>query len=49
MVEWSATLTGERHLAPSTIRSYQGEVRQFTEFLRVWYVIFCPACDHSMR
>jgi integrase/recombinase XerC len=31
--EWSAYLTGERHLAPSTIRAYQGDVRLFTEFL----------------
>ena len=31
--EWSLSLTGERHLAPSTIRSYQGDLRLFTEFL----------------
>jgi integrase/recombinase XerC len=31
--EWSAFLTSERHLAPSTIRAYQGDVRLFTEFL----------------
>ncbi|WP_235488074.1 hypothetical protein [Streptomyces roseoverticillatus] len=28
-----APLTGEKHLAPSTIRSYQGTVRLFSEFL----------------
>ncbi|WP_431981333.1 hypothetical protein [Streptomyces qinglanensis] len=33
MDEWSASLTGEKHLAPSTIRSYQGDIRLFTEFL----------------
>ena len=31
--EWSASLTGERHLAASTIRSYQCDLRVFTEFL----------------
>jgi integrase/recombinase XerC len=31
--EWSLSLTGERHLAHSTIRSYQCDVRLFTEFL----------------
>ncbi|MFD5650576.1 site-specific integrase [Streptomyces sp. NPDC127039] len=33
MDEWSASLTSEKHLAPSTIRSYQGDVRLFSEFL----------------
>lgn len=28
MDAWSASLTGEKHLAASTIRSYQGDVRQ---------------------
>ena len=31
--EWSLSLTGERHLAPSTIRSYQCDLRLFTEFV----------------
>ena len=31
--EWSLTLIGERHLAPSTIRSYQCDLRLFTEFV----------------
>jgi len=31
--EWSLTMTGERHLAPSTIRGYQTDLRLFTEFL----------------
>ena len=33
MDEWSLHLTAEEHLAPSTIRSYQCTLRQFTEFL----------------
>ena len=33
MDEWSLCLTSEEHLAPSTIRGYQGCLRQFTEFL----------------
>lgn len=31
--EWSLWLTSEKHLAPSTIRSYQGSLRLFSEFL----------------
>lgn len=31
--EWSAWLTSERHLAPSSIRGYRGELRLFSEFL----------------
>jgi integrase/recombinase XerC len=31
--EWSLSLTGERRLAPSTIRSYQCSLRLFTEFV----------------
>ncbi len=31
--EWSLSLVSEHHLAPSTVRSYQGDLRQFTEFL----------------
>ncbi|WND39971.1 phage integrase N-terminal SAM-like domain-containing protein [Streptomyces sp. BB1-1-1] len=33
MDEWSVSLTSDKHLAPSTIRSYQGTVRLFSEFL----------------
>jgi site-specific recombinase XerD len=33
MDEWSLSLTGERHLAPSTVRGYQTDLRLFTEFL----------------
>jgi integrase/recombinase XerC len=31
--EWSLSMTSERHLAPSTIRGYQTDLRLFTEFL----------------
>src|SRR6266498_3690676 len=31
--EWSLSLVGEKHLAQSTIRSYQGDLRLFSEFL----------------
>ncbi|MCI2422882.1 tyrosine-type recombinase/integrase [Saccharopolyspora sp. K220] len=31
--EWSLWMTSERHLAPSTIRGYQTDLRLFTEFL----------------
>jgi site-specific recombinase XerD len=31
--EWSLSLVSERHLAPSTIRAYQGDLRPFGEFL----------------
>src|SRR5665647_1173174 len=31
--EWTLTLTSEKHLAPSTIRGYQTDLRLFSEFL----------------
>jgi hypothetical protein len=31
--EWSLWLVSEQHLAPSTIRAYQGVMRLFSEFL----------------
>jgi integrase/recombinase XerC len=31
--EWSLSLTAEHHLAPSTIRGYQGSLRQFNTYL----------------
>jgi len=31
--EWSLWMTSERHMAPSTIRGYQTDLRLFTEFL----------------
>lgn len=33
MDEWSATLTTEKHLAPSTVRGYQGSLRLFSEYI----------------
>ncbi|WP_319178505.1 tyrosine-type recombinase/integrase [Streptomyces sp. ID05-47C] len=33
MDEWSANLTSEKGLAPSTVRGYQGTVRLFSEYL----------------
>ena len=42
--EWSAWLVAERHLAPSTLRSYQGMLRLFSEFLidgRYGWVVAC--------
>ena len=47
MDEWSAFLTGERHLAAATIRAYQGDVRQFTEFLIDARYGWGPACEES--
>ena len=45
--EWSAYLTGERRLAPSTIRAYQGDVRLFTEFLIDARYGWGPACEEA--
>ena len=42
-----AALTGERHLAPSTIRAYQGDVRQFTEFLVDARYGWAAACEEA--
>jgi site-specific recombinase XerD len=47
MDEWSAHLTSERHLAPSTIRAYQGDVRLFTEFLVDGRYGWGPACEDA--
>ncbi|NKZ03291.1 tyrosine-type recombinase/integrase [Actinomadura latina] len=47
MDEWSVYLTSERHLAPSTIRSYQGDVRLFTEFLVDGRYGWGPACEKA--
>lgn len=45
--EWSLSLTGERHLAPSTIRAYQGDVRLFTEFLIDARYGWVAACEEA--
>ena len=31
--EWTLSLTAEKHLAPSTIRGYQTDLRLFSEYL----------------
>ena len=33
MDEWTQSQTGEEHLAPSTIRNYQTDLRLFNEYL----------------
>lgn len=33
MDEWTLSLTGERHLAPATIRGYQTDLRLFSEYV----------------
>ncbi len=45
--EWSASLTSEKHLAPSTIRSYQGTVRLFAELLIDARYGWGPACEEA--
>ena len=45
--EWIVSMSGERHLALSTIRSYQGDVRLFTEFLVDCRYGWGPACEDA--
>jgi site-specific recombinase XerD len=47
MDEWSLHLTAEQNLAPSTIRSYQCTLRQFTEFLVDARYGWAPACERE--
>ena len=47
MDEWSQHLTAEDHLAPSTIRSYQCTLRQFTEFLVDGRYGWAAACEEE--
>jgi integrase/recombinase XerC len=47
MDEWSLCLTSEEHLAPSTIRGYQGCLRQFTEFLTDARYGWAAACERE--
>ena len=47
MDEWSLCLTSEEHLAPSTVRGYQGCLRQFTEFLTDARYGWVTACERS--
>jgi integrase/recombinase XerC len=45
--EWSLQLTAERHLALSTIRSYQCSLRLFTEFLIDGRYGWAVACEQA--
>ena len=45
--EWSAHMTAERHLAPSTIRGYQCGLRLFSEFLTDGRYGWLVACQES--
>src|SRR5580704_3603983 len=47
MDEWSLHLTAEKHLAPSTIRSYQCTLRQFSEFLVDGRYGWAAACEEA--
>ena len=47
MDEWSLHLTSEEHLAPSTIRSYQCTLRQFSEFLVDARYGWAAACEEA--
>ena len=43
--EWTLSLTGERHLAPSTIRGYQTDLRLFSEYLSDGRYGWAVACE----
>ncbi|MEU9014740.1 tyrosine-type recombinase/integrase [Streptomyces sp. NPDC048479] len=43
--EWSASLMGERHLAPSTVRAYQCELRLFSEYVTDARYGWAEACE----
>ena len=43
--EWTQSLTSERHLAPSTIRGYQTDLRLFTEYLCDGRYGWAAACE----
>jgi integrase/recombinase XerC len=45
--EWSMSLTSERHLAPATIRAYQGTLRIFNEFLCDGRYGWAVACEQE--
>ena len=45
--EWSLWLTSEKHLAPSTLRSYQGSLRLFSEFLIDGRYGWSVACEDA--
>jgi integrase/recombinase XerC len=45
--EWTLTLTSERHLAPSTIRGYQTDLRLFSEYLTDGRYGWAAACEEA--
>jgi len=45
--EWTASLTGERHLKPSTIRGYQTDLRLFSEYLTDGRYGWALACEQA--
>src|ERR1035437_3723244 len=45
--EWTLTLTSERHLAPSTIRGYQTDLRLFSEYLTDGRYGWAAACQEA--
>ncbi|MHB8451795.1 MAG: tyrosine-type recombinase/integrase [Mycobacteriales bacterium] len=45
--EWTASLTGEQHLAPSTIRAYQTDLRLFSEYLTDSRYGWAAACEDA--
>jgi integrase/recombinase XerC len=45
--EWTVSLTGERHLAPSTIRGYQTDLRLFSEYVTDGRYGWAAACEEA--
>jgi site-specific recombinase XerD len=45
--EWSLSLTSEQHLAPSTIRGYQTDLRLFSEYLTDGRYGWAVACEEA--
>ncbi|MFD0585736.1 hypothetical protein [Dactylosporangium darangshiense] len=47
MDEWTLSLTGEHHLAPSTIRGYQTDLRLFSEYVTDGRYGWATACEEA--
>jgi integrase/recombinase XerC len=45
--EWTQSLTSEKHLAPSTIRGYQTDLRLFSEYLCDGRYGWAVACEEA--
>ena len=45
--EWTLSLVGERHLAPSTVRNYQVDLRLFSEYLTDARYGWGAACEEA--